>query len=148
MRLHIWIIVLQLGEFAEQIDKEQSIGVVYCDITGLKYINDHEGHKAGDQLILRAGKCLEQAFAGYHVFRIGGDELLVLCSQITEKMLEERIMLLQELMKEASVNMAVGVIWKEKATVELDTLLQESESLMYVDKARYYKELGIQRRTY
>lgn len=137
-----------LGKYAEQMDKNQSIGVVYCDITGLKYINDHEGHKAGDQLILKAGKCLELAFAEYGVFRIGGDELLVLCPQIAEKTLEERITLLQELMKDASVNMAVGVIWEEKATMELDTLLQESERLMYVDKERYYKEKGIQRRIY
>ena len=137
-----------LGKFAEQMEKDQSIGVVYCDITGLKYVNDHEGHKAGDQLILRAGKCLEQAFADYGVFRIGGDELLVLCPQIAEKTLEERITLLQELMKDASVNMAVGVIWEEKATKELDMLLQESERLMYVDKERYYKEKGIQRRIY
>ena len=99
-------------------------------------------------MILRAGKCLEQAFADYGLFRIGGDELLVLCPQIAEKTLEERITLLQELMKDASVNMAVGVIWEEKATKELDMLLQESERLMYVDKERYYKEKGIQRRIY
>ena len=130
-------------------DKDQSIGVVYCDITGLKHINDHEGHKAGDQLILRASKCLELAFAEYGVFRIGGDELLVLCPQIAEKTLEEHITLLQELMRDASVNMAIGVIYRrKKATEELDMLLQESERLMYVDKERYYKEKGIQRRIY
>ena len=106
-----------LGKFAEQMEKDQSIGVVYCDITDLKYVNDHEGPtKAGDQLILRASKCLEQAFADYGVFRIRGDELLVLCPQIAEKTLEERITLLQELMKDASVNMALGVIWEEKTT--------------------------------
>lgn len=99
-------------------------------------------------MILRAGKCLELAFAEYGVFRIGGDELLVLCPQIAEKTLEEHITLLQELMRDASVNMAVGVIWEEKATKALDELLQESERLMYVDKERYYKEKGIQRRIY
>ena len=44
--------------------------------------------------------------------------------------------------------LAIGVIWEEKATKELDMLLQESERLMYVDKERYYKEKGIQRRIY
>lgn len=53
-----------------------------------------------------------------------------------------------EVLQDASVNMAVGVIWEEKATKELDMLLQESERLMYADKERYYKEKGIQRRIY
>jgi GGDEF domain-containing protein len=33
--------------------------VVYCDITGLKRVNDTLGHQAGDQLILRAGELLQ-----------------------------------------------------------------------------------------
>ena len=38
----------------ESIDEKQSIGVVYCDVTGLKYVNDTMGHEAGDRLILNA----------------------------------------------------------------------------------------------
>ena len=28
-----------------------SVGVVYCDVTSLKQVNDTQGHSAGDQLI-------------------------------------------------------------------------------------------------
>ena len=80
------------------------------------------------------------------MFRIGGDELLALCSQIEQDVLEERIRLLKKLMEENTVNMAVGMIWQDEATTELDILLQESEKRMYADKAEYYRKNGIERR--
>ena len=135
-----------MNRYISQIDHKKSMGVVYCDITGLKHVNDTMGHKAGDQLILRACDCMSKAFGDYGVFRIGGDELLALCSQIEQDVLEERIRLLRKLMEENTVNMAVGMIWQDEATTELDILLQESEKLMYADKAEYYRKNGIERR--
>lgn len=135
-----------MNRYISQIDHKKSMGVVYCDITGLKHVNDTMGHKAGDQLILRARDCLSKAFGDYGVFRIGGDELLALCSQIEQDVLEERIRLLKKLMEENTVNMAVGMIWQDEATTELDILLQESEKRMYADKAEYYRKNGIERR--
>lgn len=137
-----------MNRYIDEIDKEKSIGVVYCDITGLKRVNDTMGHEAGDQLILRACDSLRKAFGDYGVFRIGGDELLALCSGITQDMLTNRITLLKEYMRENTVNMAVGEIWQEKAQTELDILLQESEKRMYADKAEYYRKNGIERRSH
>ena len=68
-----------MEKYINEIDTEKSIGVVYCDITGLKRVNDSMGHEAGDQLILRACDSLKKAFGEYGLFRIGGDELLALC---------------------------------------------------------------------
>ena len=42
----------------DNIDEKQSIGVVYCDVTGLKYVNDTMGHEAGDRLLLNACGCV------------------------------------------------------------------------------------------
>lgn len=135
-----------MNRYISQIDHKKSIGVVYCDITGLKHVNDTMGHKAGDQLILRARDCLSKAFGDYGVFRIGGDEFLALCSQVEQDVLDERIRLLKKLMEENTVNMAVGMIWQDEATTELDILLRESEKRMYADKAEYYRKNGIERR--
>ena len=135
-----------MEKYIRNIDTEKSIGVVYCDITGLKRVNDTMGHEAGDQLILRARDSLEKAFGEYDIFRIGGDELLALCAGIDHASLMERIELLRECMKQNNVNMAVGEIWREKFHAELDTLLQESEKRIYADKEAYYKRTGIERR--
>ena len=135
-----------MEKYVRQINPEQSVGVVYGDVTGLKGVNDTLGHKAGDGLILRAGACLEQVFGDYGVFRIGGDELLVLCAQIDQDTLAERIRQLECLTAEKDVNIAVGVIWQDRADTHLDELLQEAEKRMYEDKAEYYKKTGIERR--
>lgn len=47
----------------KRLDKNKCIGAVYCDITGLKNVNDTQGHEAGDKLILRASDCLKKIFS-------------------------------------------------------------------------------------
>ena len=131
-----------MRDCVDSIDKKQSIGVVYCDVTGLKYVNDTMGHEAGDRLILNACGCLTDVFGVDAVFRIGGDEFLVICTQIDENTLIKRITELKELMNERSVNMAAGVIWSENVITGFDEMLREAEDKMYADKARYYKEKG------
>mgnify|MGYP000796477320 FL=1 len=135
-----------MRDCVDSIDKKQSIGVVYCDVTGLKYVNDTMGHEAGDRLILNACGCLTDVFGVDVVFRIGGDEFLVICKQIDENTLIKRITELKELMNERSVNMASGVIWSENVITGFNEMLREAEEKMYADKARYYKEKGIERR--
>lgn len=135
-----------MNNYVQQINKQHSIGIVYCDITGLKQENDTVGHQMGDQLILRASACLTKVFGDYGVFRIGGDELLVICSPIDQDTLAERVSRLRELMKENSVNMAIGTVWADKVSTDLDVLLRESEKQMYQDKAEYYRKSGIERR--
>ena len=135
-----------MDKYVRQITPEQSVGVVYCDVTGLKGVNDTMGHKAGDDLILRASACLEQVFGDYGVFRIGGDELVVLCAQIDPDTLAERMRQLEYLEAENDVNIAVGVTWQDRADTQLEELLQEAEKRMYEDKAEYYKKTGIERR--
>ncbi|MBQ7718450.1 MAG: amino acid permease [Clostridia bacterium] len=56
----------------------KNFGVVVCDVNGLKKINDTLGHKAGDEYIRSACVMLCDYFKHSPVFRIGGDEFVVL----------------------------------------------------------------------
>lgn len=132
--------------FVRNMDKRESIGVLYCDITGLKRVNDTEGHEAGDQLILRARDLLMHFWKAYEVFRIGGDEMLVLASGIQQATFQEEVCRMKEHMQEYKVAVAVGAVWKPDGTDSIDQMLTESERLMYEDKARYYKQMGLDRR--
>lgn len=53
-------------------------GIIVCDVNGLKRINDTLGHKASDEYIKSACKLLCEHFKHSPVFRIGGDEFVVL----------------------------------------------------------------------
>ena len=52
--------------------------VVVCDVNGLKNINDTQGHKAGDEYICCACRLLCECFDHSPVYRIGGDEFVVI----------------------------------------------------------------------
>lgn len=137
-----------LEEYVEQVDRTKSIGVVYCDISGLKRVNDEQGHLAGDNMIRRAAQCLKDVFANEGLFRIGGDELLVLCPDVKEEVFTEKIRDLRAKEKEHDVVIAIGSVWKNEASESMDRLMTDAERWMYSDKAAYYKQMGMNRRKY
>lgn len=142
---------LAMNEYLEEADTKKSMGVVYGDITGLKAVNDNIGHDAGDELIKNACKCLELAFSEHgRLFRIGGDELLVLCEGIEQAELQKRTDILKKALEEHAVVLAIGTAFKEEHTtdVSIGQLIYDAEQLMYQDKGRYYQEHGIDRRKY
>ena len=54
------------------------VGVVVCDVNGLKEVNDTQGHKAGDDYIRSASAMVSEVFKRSPVYRIGGDEFVVI----------------------------------------------------------------------
>ncbi len=135
-----------MNEHIENIPDGESIGVMFCDVTGLKRINDTEGHRAGDQLILCACESLRRTFSDYEMFRIGGDEFLTLCPGIGEAEFKEKVEELKKDLQENSITLAVGAVWQKEGKKNIDRLLTESEKRMYEDKSAYYKTAGIDRR--
>lgn len=121
-----------------RMNTEQSIGILYCDVMGLKKVNDIKGHQAGDDLLLRAGQCLKKEFSDYALFRIGGDEFLVLCEGISKAELVERMETLKKDMKEKKALMAIGCVWRPDGSEDMDKLLAEADDRMYEDKRAYY----------
>lgn len=57
--------------------RSDKIAVLVCDINGLKHVNDTQGHAAGDKLIKDASALICEHFVHGAVFRIGGDEFVV-----------------------------------------------------------------------
>ncbi len=53
-------------------------GVLMADINDLKETNDHYGHDIGNQLIISSARLLCDIFSQSPVFRIGGDEFVVI----------------------------------------------------------------------
>lgn len=127
-----------MNEYVREIQADSSIGVVYCDVMGLKRINDNEGHQAGDALIKRACDCLKQAFGEYDLFRMGGDEFLVMCAGITEQELHERTEELVKKMRKNAALMAIGSIWRPCSDGDFKKLLAEADDRMYENKRAYY----------
>ena len=75
---------LAFSETQEDIEKSikdgklSELGIIVCDLNGLKIINDTLGHDAGDKYIKQASKLICNVFKHSPVYRIGGDEFVIL----------------------------------------------------------------------
>ena len=58
-------------------DEDLEFAIVVCDINGLKKVNDEQGHSAGDKYIKDACAIICEIFDHSPVFRIGGDEFVI-----------------------------------------------------------------------
>jgi diguanylate cyclase (GGDEF)-like protein len=65
--------------------------IVMMDLNDLKKVNDTAGHQAGDQYIREACSIICETFKHSPVFRIGGDEFVVIAQGNDYSCLEERL---------------------------------------------------------
>ncbi len=88
-----------------------SLGVAYVDIAGLSVINDSKGIHFGDSILKELAETLENHF-DHHVYRVGGDEFVVLMEDVDEAVFEEKIDKFRKIIgldKEFTVS--VGYTW-------------------------------------
>ena len=119
-----------------------SIGVIYCDITGLKEMNDSFGHASGDQLICHCYEILKEVASSGMIYRTGGDEFIVLCPDCTEPEFQETVLNLRKKIREDEHHIAVGYAWSDQQPLSLDKLISDADQIMYQDKRNYYRMYG------
>ncbi len=128
----------------QSLDPEKEVGIIYCDLNGLKAVNDNEGHAAGDRYICKMARMLEMNFPHDAVFRTGGDEFIVLVKlkhgDDFEKIVASFEHVLSQNDKMASCGHASGKAY------QTEDLLHQSERRMYAQKNVYYETTGAERR--
>jgi len=64
----------------------RTLGVLFCDVDGLKGINDRLGHAVGDLVLIETAKRIEAVIRPADTAaHLGGDEFVVLCESIDEE---------------------------------------------------------------
>ncbi len=90
-----------------------SLGVLYADITGLSTINDTKGVLYGDEILVKLSKILYEIFKD-NVFRVGGDEFVVIAENVSELDFEKDIALLKEkVLAEKEFKTSLGYTWNK-----------------------------------
>lgn len=120
-------------------DKEElKFAVIILDINDLKKINDTEGHQAGDQYIKDSCKIICTAFSHSPVFRVGGDEFVVLAQGEDYENIDALVENLQDRNAEASKTGGI-VIACGMAKFENDSFVAEvferADTRMYENKS-------------
>lgn len=75
--------VIEIDEDIKQ--KKAQFAIIVFDINGLKLVNDSYGHSAGDLLIINSCKIFSKVFIKHSIYRIGGDEFVVIIQNISEE---------------------------------------------------------------
>lgn len=127
-----------MDEFIATVQPDKSLSVIYCDVLGLKKVNDNEGHQAGDALLIHAYECLLKYFPADSIFRVGGDEFIILHSGISEEDMLDRIQAMRDDMPLFGVSMSIGYVWQEKCNGHINDWIRVADNLMYEDKRKYY----------
>ena len=124
--------------------QEQQIGAIYIDLNGLKKVNDEQGHRAGDELIVRAAGTIAGIFAE-DAYRVGGDEFVVILLDVSREEFARKTEQLRRQMQENSVDASIGGVW-QASTENLENLLRRADENMYREKKRYYSQADAARK--
>lgn len=131
-------------------EKNHPLGIVTIDVNDLKVVNDTYGHDEGDLLLKMLADGIRHVFPkDSYMFRMGGDEFMVLLRNINEE--EVRIMkgrlekmLCQQREDSYPVTMAFGYHISEDPHEDLFEGIKKADAFMYEHK-RIYKEQRCQK---
>lgn len=129
-----------MNEDIKELADKTNVTVIFCDVMGLKLTNDVCGHSVGDRLLIRASDCLKKVFGGCGLYRIGGDELLVIATGYTQEEISEKLKLLKAAMYSNDAVMAVGTAFTPKMNTSFEKLLKLADENMYTEKGALRKK--------
>ena len=122
-------------------DELNSLGAVSVDINGLKNFNKEFGRDYGDEVVIRVGEVLGEYFHTANVYRMTGDEYLVLVENITYEEFMKQVHGTYTKLDNISLGLAsLGCAW-EKIDIDVDALVLSAENMMREEKKKYYKNL-------
>ena len=125
-------------------DKHTKFALVECDINGLKNINDTYGHEIGDVYIVNSCRGICSIFKHSPVYRIGGDEFVVVLEGVDYEARKELMDSLRDLIdaslkkKDAlhgRISVAAGMAeYNPKSDKTVGDVLKRADASMYNNK--------------
>ena len=112
------------------------------DMNGLKELNDNDGHVAGDLALKTLADCFRKAAQHrQRVYRIGGDEYVIICVNSTESDVLKLVERIRQEVAETAYTCSVGYAMKTDDS-SIDKLYQKADTVLYKDKQSFYETVG------
>ena len=141
-RLYFRQLLSQMVSYSRQ--HNQLMALLFIDLDNFKFVNDHYGHEAGDQLLILVSRRLNEVLRNEDkLCRLGGDEFALLLpgqqsidstKQLTNRLLEQirKPLIINEIVM--PVGMSIGVAFCPLHSNEPNVLLNLADEAMYVAK--------------
>lgn len=128
-------------EYREKLGEEGliSLGVVSLDINGLKKINREHGNAYGDDIICFLARVLAEKYEDCPIYRLAGDEFLVICENISSEAFNRRMEDLKERLQ-GTLSVCIGSAWSN-VDIHLDSLINSADEKRIIAKQSYYNDI-------
>lgn len=110
---------------------------VYADMIGLHEVNNHLGHKQGNRMLCEFADAARAFFGDDRLYRIGGDEFVIISSAHTEAQTRKQLNYMRERLHTQGCEISVGVASSE-STSDLPKIIEQAENEMRREKKEYY----------
>ena len=119
----------------------QSHAFLLCDLDHFKRVNDQHGHATGDAVLQDVAYTMRATLrAGDSIYRVGGEEILVMLPgaghedalEIAERL---RVAVRERRPVGVSVSLSIGAAVAEPGVVDTDDMLSRADAALYAAKA-------------
>jgi diguanylate cyclase (GGDEF)-like protein/PAS domain S-box-containing protein len=118
------------------------VGIIVCDVDGLKFVNDTLGHDKGDRLLSIAAEVIRKCIREHDALaRIGGDEFAVLLRVADSHVIEKVIRRIKAAARERMdadpgipLSISVGFAVSSDPDRSVGEIFKEADNAMYREK--------------
>lgn len=114
---------------------KQNLWYIIADINNLKQTNDILGHDKGDELIKDFAKLLSIIFGNELIYRIGGDEFVIISKEDASKRIEklkEKVLEINAI-ENKNITFAIGSEYKDSKE-DIEDVIKRADANMYKNK--------------
>ncbi len=141
-----------MQQMIHQLDpvRDRSIAILYADLNRFKYVNDHFGHEAGDQLLITFARVLSDVFSPFGLTaRAGGDEFVVILPDVSIAVISECWEQVEQALALESrqlpfpyeISSSYGIAMRAKGSdVPLNVIVNHADQQMYAYKDEFKKK--------
>lgn len=117
------------NELIQEKKKYSNCAVAFIDANGLSIVNNRYGHEEGDRFLIAVCDAFKTFFRYSNIYRIGGDEFIIICEDIDEALFSEKMKKAMEKVSLTLYTVSVGTIYCESVD-DLQSVVRDAGIIM------------------
>lgn len=127
--------------------KKDITGIISIDMNNLKFINDNNGHDAGDKALSTIGDIIGKNVKGNKAYRVGGDEFLIVSFKEKDSKIDDMMENIRKQVTKKNYSVALGYcpVGGKRGPRAIEDALKIADDFMYKDKRTIKRNLAAEK---